>query len=170
MSESIKFDPVLGRARESDVQDIPAGGGGTTAASSSAAPIEIKDEGVSLTSSVGSIDFTGDDVTATTVGNDVTVDIAFDPPRGTATLVGGTATVLTTFVDADAKIFLTGQNDSGDEGELTITNRVNNVSFDILSASGTDTRDVAWFILDPSAGAPAGGDVIPLWFFLLPNG
>lgn len=38
-------------------------------------PLEILDEGVSLTTSTDSIDFTGDGVTTTNVGNDVTVDI-----------------------------------------------------------------------------------------------
>jgi hypothetical protein len=38
-------------------------------------PVEAKDEGSSLTATLASIDFTGSGVTATTVGDDVTVDI-----------------------------------------------------------------------------------------------
>jgi hypothetical protein len=51
--------------------------------------IEILDEGVSLTPSASSIDFTGGIITATNSGNDVTVDIA--PPGNSTELIYNSA-------------------------------------------------------------------------------
>lgn len=68
--------------------------------------------------------------------------------RGAATLVAGTAVVNTTAVTANSLIFLTGQNNSGTAGELTISARTPGTSFTITSASGTDTRSVGWLIFE----------------------
>jgi hypothetical protein len=69
---------------------------------------------------------------------------------GVATLVAGTVTVSTTKVTASSRIFLTGQNSSGTHGELTVSARTAGTSFTITSSSGTDTRSVAWLIMEPS--------------------
>lgn len=69
--------------------------------------------------------------------------------QGAATLVAGTVTVNTTAVTANSRIFMNGQNSSGTHGELTISARVAGTSFTITSTSATDTRLVAWFILEP---------------------
>ncbi len=89
-------------------------------------------------------------------------DLVTDYPKGKATLVGGTVTVSTTSVDANSIIFLTGQNTSGTIGELYVTNIVAGTSFDIKSSSATDTRDIAWVIME-NAPAPVGGG---LWLSL----
>lgn len=83
MSES-KFDALLGRIRESDIQNVTPPSSGSTSQPSStptAAPLETKDDGASLTLTTASLDFVGAGVTATAVGNDVTVTI----PGGGAT-------------------------------------------------------------------------------------
>jgi hypothetical protein len=69
---------------------------------------------------------------------------------GVATLVAGTVTVANTRVRANSRILLTGQNSSGTSGELTVSARVADTSFTITSSSGTDTRQVAWLILEPT--------------------
>lgn len=69
-----------------------------------------------------------------------------DQKMGVDTLVAGTVTVNTAWVSADSRIFLTGQNTSGTIGELYVDNIVAGTSFDIVSSSNTDTRDVAWVI------------------------
>jgi len=69
---------------------------------------------------------------------------------GTATLSGsGTATVNTTAVTANSRIFLTGQNSSGTHGELTISARTPGSDFTISSSSAADTRLIAWMIVEP---------------------
>lgn len=69
---------------------------------------------------------------------------------GTATLVAGTVTVNDTRVTANTRIFLMGQNSSGTAGELTISARTAGTSFTITSASGTDTRTVAYLLVEPA--------------------
>lgn len=67
---------------------------------------------------------------------------------GVATLVGGTVTVSNANITASSRIFLTGQNSSGTPGDLYVSARSNGVSFTITSTSGTDTRQVAYFIVE----------------------
>lgn len=69
---------------------------------------------------------------------------------GVATLVAGTVSVSNTRVTANSRIMLSGQNSSGTHGELTVSARVAGTSFTITSASGTDTRSVAWLIVEPT--------------------
>lgn len=81
----------------------PVGGtGSVTVNSSASSSLTIKNEGVDLTTSASSIDFTGVGVTATTVGNDVTVNVpdayviedvqlASAVSKGTALYVSGPA-------------------------------------------------------------------------------
>jgi hypothetical protein len=69
---------------------------------------------------------------------------------GSATLVGGTATVNTTAVAATSRIFLTSNAGGGTPGWLRVSARVNGTSFTITSSSGTDTSTVAWLILTPA--------------------
>lgn len=70
------FDPLLGKVRTTD--DITVQGGGSVSSSNGSsiqAPLETKDEGVTLTPTTSSLNFKGAGVTATTVGNDVSVTI-----------------------------------------------------------------------------------------------
>lgn len=69
---------------------------------------------------------------------------------GVATLVAGAVTVANTRVQANSRIFLTGQDSSGTHGDLTVSARVAGTSFTITSASGADTRSVAWLIIEPA--------------------
>lgn len=68
---------------------------------------------------------------------------------GASTLVAGTVTVNNTLITANTRIFLTGQNSSGTHGELTVSARVAGTSFTITSSSATDTRSVAWLLIEP---------------------
>lgn len=67
---------------------------------------------------------------------------------GVATLVAGTVVVATNRVQSNSRIFLSGQNASGTAGELTVSARTAGTSFTITSTSGSDTRDVAWLIVE----------------------
>jgi hypothetical protein len=80
----------------------------------------------------------------------IAVQDGLNKSLGVATLVGGTVTVANTRVLNDSRIFLSGQNSSGASGGLTVSARVEGVSFTVTSTSGSDTRDVAWWIVEPS--------------------
>jgi hypothetical protein len=69
---------------------------------------------------------------------------------GVATLVAGTVTVSNTRVQANSRIFLTGQNSSGTHGELAVSARAAGTSFTITSSNAADTRDIAWMIIEPA--------------------
>lgn len=69
---------------------------------------------------------------------------------GTATLVAGTATVNTTKVTANSRIFLDNQALGGTAGFLRVSARTAGTSFTITSSSGTDTSTVAWMIVEPA--------------------
>lgn len=92
----------------------------------------------------------GDDLKLATVGKGLYVKEGANATMGVATLIGGTVVVNTTKVTATSRIYLTGQNASGTIGELGISARVVGTSFTITSLSGTDTRDVAWMIVEPA--------------------
>ena len=84
-----------------------------------------------------------------TVGKNFYVKEGTNAIMGVATLSSGTITVNTTKVTASSRIFVFGQNTSGTIGELTISSRVAGTSFTITGV-GTDTRDVAWIIIEPA--------------------
>ena len=68
---------------------------------------------------------------------------------GVDNLVAGTVTVSNTSVTANSRIFLTAQNSSGGAGNLYISARSAGASFTITSTDVTDTRSVAWLIIEP---------------------
>jgi len=70
---------------------------------------------------------------------------------GTAVLSAGTATVNTTAVTANSRIFVTNQALCGTAGFLRISARTAGTSFTITSSSGTDTSTVAWLLVEPTA-------------------
>lgn len=86
----------------------------------------------------------------TTAGNKLLVKEGSNAAMGASTLVAGTVTVSNTLVTANSRIFLTGQNSSGTHGELTISARVVGTSFTITSSILTDTRSIAWLIVEPA--------------------
>ena len=66
-----------------------SGSSGTSGSSGAGSAVQILDEGSSLTTDVNSIDFTGGIITASNLGNDVTVDIA--PPGNSTELIYNSA-------------------------------------------------------------------------------
>ena len=66
---------------------------------------------------------------------------------GTTTLVAGTKAVTATSVTADTKIFLTRKAAGGTIGDLTYTLSAG-ASFTINSASGSDTSDVSYLLIE----------------------
>ncbi len=67
---------------------------------------------------------------------------------GTATLVGGTATVANTAVVSRSLIFLTCQVPSGVAGALYVTSKTAGVGFSVASTSTTDTSTFAYQIFE----------------------
>lgn len=71
--------------------------------------------------------------------------------QGVATLVAGAATIATTEVTANSRIFLTSQADGGTPGFLRVSARTAGTSFVITSSDGADTSTVAWLMTEPAA-------------------
>lgn len=92
----------------------------------------------------------GTNLKLTNAGGGLYVKEGTNATMGAATLVAGTVTVNTTQVGANSRIFLTGQGAGGTVGFLRVSARVNGTSFTILSSSATDTRSVAWLIVEPA--------------------
>lgn len=86
----------------------------------------------------------------TSVGNKHLIAEGANASMGVATLVAGTVTVNNTLITGNTRIFLTGQNSSGTHGELTVSARSASTSFTITSSSATDTRSVAWLLIEPA--------------------
>lgn len=93
---------------------------------------------------------TGADVRIATAGRGLMVAEGSGAKMGTATLTAGTATVSTTAVTANSRIFLTNQALGGTAGFLRVSARTAGTSFTITSSSGTDTSTVAWMIVEPA--------------------
>lgn len=85
-----------------------------------------------------------------TAGKGLNVKEGSNARMGTATLVGGTATVSTTAVTASSRIFLTSNTDGGTPGFVRVSARTAATNFTITSSSGTDTSTIAWIIFEPS--------------------
>ena len=82
-------------------------------------------------------------------GVKLVVDVAGgNAVAGTAVLVGGTVTIATTSVAAGSLIFLTRVINGGAAGFLVADTIVAATSFDINSASGTDTSTVNWLVIN----------------------
>lgn len=92
----------------------------------------------------------GTNLKLTNAGGGLYVKEGGNATMGASTLVGGTVTVNTSKVGANSRIFLTGQGAGGTVGFLRVSARVNGTSFTILSSSATDTRSVAWLIVEPA--------------------
>lgn len=92
----------------------------------------------------------GGDFVVGTVGRGIRIAEGTNARMGTATLAAGTATVNTTAVTSNSRIFLTAQNTGGTPGALRVSARTPGTSFTITSTSGTDTSLVAWEIKEPA--------------------
>ncbi len=69
---------------------------------------------------------------------------------GAITLVNGQATVRTTSVKANSRIFLTPQQDGGVPGTVRVSSRIAGSSFVIKSSSSSDRGVIGWVMVDPS--------------------
>lgn len=98
----------------------------------------------------GALTVNSGDVIANTAGTGLKIKEGANATMGTATLTLGAATVSTTEVTANSRIFLTSQADGGTAGFLRVSARTAGTSFAITSSSGTDTSTVAWLIVEPA--------------------
>ena len=96
----------------------------------------------------GEIDGTGSRRGPSLYGNTLNLATGTNASVGTATLVAGTVTVLTSAVTANSKIFLTRATQGVAAGHLALGAIVAGTSFIISSASGTDTGSVNWLIIN----------------------
>ncbi|MGW7688834.1 hypothetical protein ACWGMA_08060 [Streptomyces asiaticus] len=90
------------------------------------------------------------DLRIATAGRGLMVAEGSNAKMGTATLTAGTATVSTTAVTANSRIFLTNQALGGTAGFLRVSARTAGTSFTITSSSGSDTSVVAWMLVEPA--------------------
>lgn len=67
---------------------------------------------------------------------------------GTGNLSGGTATVSTTAVSSNSRIFLTSQSNISSPGALYISARITGVSFTVTSTNASDASTFAWIIVE----------------------
>ncbi len=84
------------------------------------------------------------------VGFGLTLKEGSNARMGVSTLSGGTVIVHNTTVTANSRIILSGQNSSGTAGNLTVGSRTVGASFTITSTSSSDTREIAWVLVEPS--------------------
>jgi hypothetical protein len=96
----------------------------------------------------GTVYATNSQIQAATAGYGYSVKSGSNCKMGTATLVAGTVTVSNTTVTSNSLIFLTAQSSSGTAGEIYISAKTVSTSFVITSTSSTDTRVVAWLIME----------------------
>jgi hypothetical protein len=89
-------------------------------------------------------------VQLTQLGHGFKVKEGSNAKMGTATLTAGSATVSTTAVAVNSRIYLTSNIDGGTPGWLRVSARTAGTSFTITSSSATDTSTVAWIIFDPA--------------------
>lgn len=97
-------------------------------------------------------DFTvfGANFTLGTVGGKVRLKEGTNAVMGTGTLAAGTATVNTTAVTANSRVFLCAQTSGAAPGALRVSARTAGTSFTVSSTSGTDTSTFAWFLFEPA--------------------
>ena len=85
-----------------------------------------------------------------TAGKGLLIKEGTNAKMGTAALTAGSATVSTTAVASNSRIYLTSNADGGTPGWLRVSARTAGTSFTITSSSATDTSTVAWIIVDPA--------------------
>jgi len=68
---------------------------------------------------------------------------------GAGALTSGSATISTTKVTADSRIFVTVTTPSGTQGHLSVT-RSAGVSFTVASTSASDASSFNWLIVEPA--------------------
>ena len=90
------------------------------------------------------------DLRIATAGKGLKVAEGSNAKMGTATLTAGAATVSTTAVTANSRIFLTSQSGTTNGGFLSVSTRTAGTSFAIASSNASDARTVAWMIVEPA--------------------
>lgn len=90
------------------------------------------------------------DLRIATAGRGLMVAEGSNAKMGTVALTAGAATVSTTAVTANSRIFLTNQALGGTAGFLRVSARTAGTSFTITSSSGTDTSTIAWMLVEPA--------------------
>lgn len=73
-----------------------------------------------------------------------------DATAGLVTLSAGSKVVETSSFQSTSRVLCFAQSVGASRGELSITDKINGVSFTISSDSNGDDRDVYWIILDQS--------------------
>lgn len=88
---------------------------------------------------------------------------------GTATLSAGTATVSYPIATGDV-VLITVQVANGTLGNLSVANRVNGTSFDIVSNSSIDTSIVGWVVYPAGSSVPHGIATLAAGSAIVANG
>jgi len=108
--------------------------------------------GTGVTSTTGDIVATAGDLRINGTGKGIRIkEGGVNARMGIANMADGTATVSTTLVGADSRIFLTtNEEGGGTEGFVRVSARTPGTSFTITSSEATDTGNVAWLMIDPA--------------------
>ncbi len=107
------------------------------------------DSGGAISPTSGNINILGGQNTDV-VGSGSTLTVNSTNTTGIAVLASGNATVLTSVVTSNSRIFLTYQPINGTPGTLQISAISTGVSFDISSGGFGDTSVVSWMIVEPA--------------------
>lgn len=86
----------------------------------------------------------------TQAGGGIFVKEGTNATMGAATLSAGTATVTTTAITANSRVFLTNQDGTGPIGMPYISARTAGTNFVISSTNVLDASKIAWLIVEPS--------------------
>jgi len=98
---------------------------------------------------IGGESWFGGDIVCGTAGKGVKVAEGSDATMGLVATSGGSATVSTTKVTANSRIFLCVQANGGTATAAEVTSRIPGTSFSI-TVTGSSTVDVAWLIIEPA--------------------
>ncbi len=91
------------------------------------------------------------DVKVGVVGKGLYIKEGTNATMGVAVLTMGSATVSTTKVTANSRIFLTHQENTGTIGVLSISGRTAGTSFNVASTGGAgDSNQFAWLLIEPA--------------------
>lgn len=95
---------------------------------------------------------TAGDVKLGVAGNKLYVKEGTNASLGTGTLVGGTATISTTAVTANTRVFISdaGGGVLANIGSLYVSARVAGTSFTVSSSNALDTSNFVWLLVEPA--------------------
>jgi len=144
------FDPSSGFQASADGVVNAPGGWNTAAATLSGALTVGGFTSLASAQTSGDLTVYGSSLTLGTAGGGLRVKEGANASMGVVALTAGGATVNTTKVTANSRIFLTVQVPGGSVGSPRIASRVAGTSFTIASSQGTDTSTVAWWIVEPA--------------------